>query len=88
MTPGCCACRKIAGYDLYCAFNSHRGNVLVNLPPAPSGQHWCRLADTNLPSPRDWVVGGNKGVENAYTITGKSAILLISKKKQAESRES
>jgi hypothetical protein len=73
-------CRKLADYDLYCAMNSHRGNVVVKLPPPPPGQFWCRLADTNLASPRDWVVGGNKGVENVYTITGKSSILLMSKK--------
>lgn len=72
-------CRKFAYGDLYCAFNSHRGTVHVNLPPAPVGQKWCRLVDTNLPPPRDWVEGGNKGVQEEYCITGKSAVLLISK---------
>jgi hypothetical protein len=76
---GARVCRQFQYGDVYCAFNAHRGNVVVHLPPAPKGHHWCRLADTNLPAPRDWVDGGNKGVENEYTITGKSSIMLISK---------
>ena len=51
----------------------------VGLPPAPSGKRWCRLVDTNLPSPRDFTVGGNKGVEATYGIQGFSAVLLIAK---------
>jgi isoamylase len=35
--------------------------------------------DTNLPSPKDFTVGGNAGVEPEYGIQGYGAILLISK---------
>jgi isoamylase len=65
--------------DLYAAFNAHSFEVAVALPSPPSGKKWCRLADTNLPSPRDWTVGGNNGVEGKYTMQSNSAILLIAK---------
>lgn len=65
--------------DLYCAFNAHHVSLDIDLPPAPDGQKWCRLVDTNLPSPRDWTEGGNKGVDSVYCIHAFSSILLISK---------
>ena len=65
------------GGDLYAAFNAHSFEVKVALPPAPPGKKWCRIVDTNLPAPRDWTVGGNKGVEPVYVIQSHSAILLI-----------
>ena len=51
----------------------------MTLPPPPHGTKWCRIADTNLTTERQWVEGGNKGVEPEYTIAGRSSILLISK---------
>jgi hypothetical protein len=74
-------CRHFDYADLYCAFNAHDGPVEVKLPPPPAGCKWCRLADTNLKPERVWVEGGNKGVEPVYTITGRSAVLLMSKAK-------
>lgn len=65
--------------DLYCAINAHSSNVMVDLPPPQSGHKWCRLSDTNLGPERVWVEGGNKGVEPAYTVTGRSCVLLVSK---------
>ena len=65
--------------DLYAAFNAHSFEVMATLPPPPAGKKWCRLADTNLPSPRDWTVGGNNGVDGTYTMQSNSAILLIAK---------
>lgn len=73
------ASRRYDYVDLYCAFNAHSGSVHVKLPPPPHGSKWCRLADTNLSPDRQWVEGGNKGVEAEYTITGRSSVLLISK---------
>ncbi|KIY97615.1 glycogen operon protein GlgX [Monoraphidium neglectum] len=65
--------------DLYFAFNAHPFEVRATLPPPPPGQKWSRLVDTNLPSPKDFTVGGNAGVEPEYGIQGYGAILLISK---------
>lgn len=73
------ACRRYDYADLYCAFNAHSGSVHVRLPRPPHGCKWSRLADTNLPAARQWVEGGNKGVEAEYTITGRSSVLLMSK---------
>ncbi len=53
--------------------------VEAHLPPAPGGMRWCRLADTNLPSPRDFTPGGNQGVDSIYGLEGFSAIMLIAK---------
>ena len=49
------------------------------LPPCPQGQRWCRVIDTNLSAPRDFTIGGNKGVEGTYTIAAFSSIMLIGK---------
>jgi isoamylase len=35
--------------------------------------------DTNLPGPRDFTPGGNKGVDSSYGIQGYSSIVLIAK---------
>jgi isoamylase len=53
--------------------------VSVGLPPAPGGKRWCRVVDTNLPAPRDFTPGGNKGVEAKYGIQPFSSIILIAK---------
>jgi len=67
--------------DVYCAFNAHPFQVNVHLPHPGDGRHWCRMVDTNLPSPRDFVEGGNNGVEQSYTMQAHSSIILISKRK-------
>lgn len=78
-TDGPATCRHFDYADLYVAFNAHAESVQVTLPPPPHGTKWCRIADTNLKTDRQWVDGGNKGVEPVYTITGRSSVLLISK---------
>jgi len=65
--------------DLYAAFNTHDFEVTAHLPPPPSGKKWCRLVDTNLPSPRDWTDGGNGGVAGEYKMASFSSILLVAK---------
>jgi len=65
------------GPDIYAAFNSHSFQVDVGLPPAPSGTRWCRLVDTNLPAPRDFTPGGNRGVDAKYGVQGFSCIVLV-----------
>ena len=65
--------------DLYAAFNAHSFEVKVGLPSPPRGKKWCRLVDTNLPTPRDWTPGGNGGVDSQYTIQAYSSVLLIAK---------
>ena len=65
------------GPDIYAAFNSHSFKIDVNLPRPPQGKKWCRVIDTNLPSPRDFTAGGNKGVDSIYGVQGFSSIMLI-----------
>jgi len=67
------------GNDLYCALNSHHFAIEVGLPYAPHGKRWCRVVDTNLPPPKDFTPGGNKGVESIYTVEAFSSIVLIAK---------
>jgi hypothetical protein len=56
-----------------------RPQVNATLPPPPPGRKWCRLVDTNLPSPRDFTPGGNKGVDSSYGIQGHSCIVLVAR---------
>lgn len=49
----------------------------VDLPLPPPGQRWARVVDTNLPSPRDFTPGGNKGVDPRYNIQCFSSIMLL-----------
>ena len=65
--------------DLYCAINAHNFEVTVHLPNPGSGRRWCRIVDTNLPAPRDFVAGGNAGVEGTYRMQSHSVIVLVSK---------
>jgi len=65
--------------DLYCAINAHDFEVTVHLPYPGDGRTWCRIVDTNLPAPRDFVEGGNSGVEQSYRMQGHSCIVLLSK---------
>lgn len=67
------------GGSLYIALNAHHFDVSVGLPPAPDGKRWCRVVDTNLPSPRDMTPEGNNGVEGSYNIVAYSSIVLIAK---------
>lgn len=71
--------RGQGGGDLYAAFNAHGFEVNIVLPQPPQGQHWCRVVDTNLPPPRDFTPGGNKGVDAAYSIAPFSSVLLLAK---------
>jgi isoamylase len=54
--------------------------VPAHLPKPKPGRKWARLIDTNLPSPRDFTIGGNAGVEPVYGVAPHSAVVLISKK--------
>lgn len=65
------------GGDLYAAFNAHDFPVEVDLPPPPAGKRWARVVDTNLPSPRDFVPGGNSGVAPRYNFQSHSSVLLL-----------
>jgi isoamylase len=38
-----------------------------------------RIVDTNLAPPKDFTVGGNKGVDAVYTLAPFSSILLVAK---------
>ncbi len=49
----------------------------MGLPPAPSGKKWTRVVDTNLPVPRDFTPGGNKGVEQTYGVQAFSSVVLM-----------
>eukprot|EP00878_Enallax_costatus_P007157 GHUV01007501.1.p1 GENE.GHUV01007501.1~~GHUV01007501.1.p1 ORF type:complete len:653 (+),score=139.42 GHUV01007501.1:404-2362(+) len=64
---------------VYIAFNAHPFEVKVSLPKAPQGRKWCRLMDTNLPTPRDFTPGGIAGVDAVYGVAPYSAIVLVSK---------
>jgi isoamylase len=65
--------------DIYAAFNAHSYQVKATLPPPPQGKKWCRVVDTNLPSPKDFTSGGNSGVDMVYGIEAYSSIMLIAK---------
>lgn len=65
--------------SVYIAFNAHSFEVKAPLPKPPQGRKWCRLVDTNLPSPRDFTPGGNAGVEGVYGVAPYAAIVLVSK---------
>ena len=67
------------GGSLYAAFNAHGHLVDAGLPSPPAGHRWCRVVDTNLPSPKDFTPGGNAGVEARYGVQAFSAIMLIAK---------
>jgi len=58
-----------AQHSLYIAFNAHAENVLLTLPPPPSGKQWHRLVDTSLsleaPSP----------LNSTYTLSSHSALI-------------
>ncbi|KAF6261424.1 glycoside hydrolase superfamily [Scenedesmus sp. NREL 46B-D3] len=66
--------------DVYIAFNAHDFEVPAHLPKPAAGRKWARLIDTNLPSPRDFTIGGNAGVEPVYGVAPHSVIVLISKR--------
>ncbi|KAL2634265.1 hypothetical protein R1flu_005744 [Riccia fluitans] len=64
---------------LYAAFNAHDYFVRASLPRAPDDKRWFRVADTNLPSPADFVFEGVEGVQETYNLAPFSSILLIAK---------
>lgn len=61
------------------AFNAHAHSYNVMLPQLREGRFWSRIIDTNLPPPKDFTIGGNKGVEPYYIVNAYSSILLESK---------
>lgn len=67
------------GGDVYLAFNAHDYFVKASIPSPPSGRSWFRVADTNLPSPDDFVPEGVSGISSTYNIAPYSSILLEAK---------
>lgn len=63
--------------SLYVAFNMH-GFALTDLalPAPPQGCVWGRVADTSLPSPRDFDALASKLVGATYTVAPHAALLL------------
>ncbi|GAB4816893.1 hypothetical protein N2152v2_003939 [Parachlorella kessleri] len=51
--------------------------LIVKLVCCYAGRKWCRVVDTNLPSPRDFTPGGNSGVDANYRMQPYAAILLV-----------
>lgn len=64
---------------MFVAFNAHPHSYAAELPQLPDGRFWSRVVDTNLPPPKDFTVGGNKGVEASYIVSSYSSIVLLSK---------
>ncbi|KAK9845743.1 hypothetical protein WJX81_001229 [Elliptochloris bilobata] len=77
--------RGQGGGDLYAAFNAHDYAITAPLPPPPAGTSWARVADTNLPPPRDFDAAGARRVETAYTAAPFSSVLLSAKAQQVTS---
>jgi len=64
--------------SLYIAFNAHGFPITeLVLPPPPHGCAWGRVADTSLPSPRDFDGAAAKRVGATYTIAPHAALLLL-----------
>eukprot|EP00475_Leptophrys_vorax_P005715 TRINITY_DN13449_c0_g1_i1.p1 TRINITY_DN13449_c0_g1~~TRINITY_DN13449_c0_g1_i1.p1 ORF type:complete len:273 (+),score=-0.06 TRINITY_DN13449_c0_g1_i1:53-820(+) len=69
--------------DLYAAFNAHSFAVEAGLPFAPPGGRWVRVADTNLPPPRDIadnlesLATEGRAVGGTYNVAPHSAIVLL-----------
>ncbi|CAI5984848.1 unnamed protein product [Closterium sp. NIES-64] len=72
--------------DLYVAFNAHSFAVDAGLPPPPAGRQWVRLADTNLPSPRDIVddletiATNGRVISGTYNVAPHSSLILLATK--------
>ena len=63
--------------SLYVAMNMHPFQLVdVPLPTPPAGCEWHRVADTSLPSPRDFDDTAAKAVGATYTIAGHATLLL------------
>lgn len=63
---------------LYIAFNSHGFPIdELPLPAPPAACEWHRVADTWLPSPKDFDEAAAKPVGPTYTIAPHSALLLM-----------
>ena len=80
-SKGCraAACRGQGCGDLYAAFNAHDYAVTAPLPPPPAGAAWARVADSNLPPPRDFDAAGWTHVEASYTVAPFASVLLTAK---------
>ncbi|CAI5940661.1 unnamed protein product [Closterium sp. NIES-64] len=76
--------------DLYVAFNAHSFAVDAGLPPPPAGRQWVRLADTNLPSPRDIVddletiATNGRVISGTYNVAPYSSLILLATKAYEE----
>jgi isoamylase len=66
--------------SLYVAMNMHPFQ-LVDLPlPAPPAECvWYRVADTSLPSPRDFDPDASKAIGGTYTVGGNTILVLRAK---------
>nr|WP_303652511.1 glycogen debranching protein GlgX [Paludisphaera mucosa] len=67
--------------DFYVALNSDDQDLEFRIPSSPSGRRWRRVVDTALASPDDVVdldAGPDVAVMSAYTVRGRSMIILAS----------
>ena len=63
--------------SLYAAFNAHHFALTdVPLPKPPAGCYWSRVADTNLPPPRDFDASADAPLSASYTFAPYSAVLV------------
>ncbi|KNA12198.1 hypothetical protein SOVF_128120 isoform A [Spinacia oleracea] len=67
------------GEDVYLAFNAHDFFVQAAIPSPPQNKQWCRVVDTNLKSPEDFVAEGVPGIKSTYNVAPYSSILLLAK---------
>ena len=68
------------GGDIYAAFNAHVYFVEATLPHPPQGKHWFRVADTNLPPPKDFDPKAGRKIEGRmYNVAPFSSIVMVAK---------
>ncbi|THU47262.1 hypothetical protein C4D60_Mb09t13650 [Musa balbisiana] len=67
------------GGDIYLAFNAHDYYVKAAVPSPPHKKRWHRVVDTNLESPKDFVLEGVPFSDTSYNIASYSAVLLEAK---------
>ena len=68
------------GEDIYVAFNAHVYFVEAPLPPPPQGKAWFRVADTNLPAPKDFDPAADRRIEGSmYNVAPFSSVVMVAR---------
>jgi isoamylase len=68
------------GGDIYAAFNAHVYFVEATLPHPPQGKSWFRVADTNLPPPKDFNPKADRKIQGRmYNVAPFSSIVMVAK---------